>query len=96
MLVHRHKQLTGVLAVLAIVLVQFFAQVHAAEHPFHQEDVLCLPMQSVAKDLHFFQTTVYVHYENAYISAAAVLSIGRISPFLNPHYSSRAPPKTTI
>jgi len=92
-LAQNHKQLISFFAVLAIILVQFSAQVHATDHPFHQEDVLCISMQSAEHGQHFYQASLYLHTNNAFVSVADVIHAGRISPFLNPYYSSRAPPE---
>ena len=94
MLVRRHKQLISFFAVLAIILVQFSAQIHATVHPFHQEDVLCVSLQSAEHGQHFFQAAAYSHYDNAFISVTAVIHAGRVTAFLNPNYASRAPPET--
>ena len=91
----RHKKIIRFIAVLAVILVQFSAQVHATDHPFHQEDVLCVSLQSAEHAQHFYQAATYSHTNNAIVSVADVIHAGRISPFLNPYYSSRAPPETT-
>ena len=91
----RHKKIISFIAVLAIILVQFSAQVHATDHPFHQEDVLCVSLQSAEHAQHFYQAALYSHASNAIVSVADVIHAGRISPFLNPYYSSRAPPEAT-
>jgi hypothetical protein len=95
-LVRRHKQLISLFAVLAIILVQFSAQVHATDHPFHQEDALCFSLQSAAQDQHFFHTATYSHFDNASNSVAEVCHGGRITPSFKPYYSSRAPPETAV
>jgi len=93
-IVHRHKKIISFFAVLAIILVQFSAQVHATDHPFHQEDVLCVSLQSAEHGQHFFQAAAYSHYDNAIISVTVVIHAGRVTAFRNPNYSSRAPPET--
>jgi len=93
-ILQRHKKIISFIAVLAIILVQFSAQVHATDHPFHQEDVLCVSLQSAEHAQHFYQAAAYSHTNNAIVSVADVIHAGRISPFLNPYYSSRAPPET--
>jgi hypothetical protein len=89
----RHKKIISFIAVLAIILSQFSAQVHATDHPFHQEDVLCVSLQSAEHGQHFFQAAAYSHTGNALVIVTGVTHAGRISPFLNPYYSSRAPPE---
>ena len=44
-------------AALVILLVQSGALVHATEHPFHQDDVLCASLQSAEQEKHFFLQT---------------------------------------
>jgi hypothetical protein len=95
-LVRRHKQLISFFAVLAIILVQFSAQVHATDHPFHQEDALCFSLQSASQDQHFFHTATYSHFDNASNSVAEVCHSDRITPPFKPYYSSRAPPETAV
>lgn len=96
MIADRHKKIISFIAVLAILLVQFSAQVHATDHPFHQEDVLCVSLQSAEHAQHFFQAAAYTHTDDALVSVTGLTHSGRISPFLNPYYSSRAPPQPAV
>ena len=96
MLIRRHKQFVTLLVVLVIVLVQFAAVVHAADHLFHQEDVLCVSLQSAEQDKYFFHATSYSFYSDVFISDVVTLLTESVPPSLYLLYSSRAPPATAI
>ena len=96
MLIRRHKQLITSLAVLVIVLVQFGALVHATNHPFHDEDILCITLQSAEQGKHFFHAVSSSFYKDAYISDVSDFQTENISYSLNSFYSPRAPPVTAI
>ena len=96
MLIRRHKQFFILFAALVIILVQFAALVHATEHSFHQEDVLCTSLQSAEQGKYFFHAVLSSLYDNVFFSNVVTLLPERVFPSLYSSYSSRAPPVTAI
>lgn len=72
-LIRRQKQLITLFAALAILLMQVAALVHATEHPFHQEDALCISLQSAEQDKHYFHAVSYLLYSDVFISDVVTL-----------------------
>jgi hypothetical protein len=95
-LIRRHKQLITLFAALVILLVQFAALVHATEHPFHQEDALCISLQSAEQNKHFFHAVSYSLYRDVFISDSVTLLTESVFTSLSSYYSSRAPPVNAI
>ena len=94
MLIRKQKQFISLFAALVILLVQSGALVHATEHPFHQDDVLCASLQSAEQEKHFFHAAWYSLYSDALISDAVILLAENTSLSVYSPYSSRAPPAT--
>lgn len=86
------KRLIVVAAVLAIFLAQFAVLVHATDHPFHQEDTLCLSFQSAAHDKHFFNHIPFVVFTADYIVELAPQLVEFVALVFDSNYFSRAPP----
>ena len=95
MLIRRHKQFITLFAALVILLLQFAALVHATDHPFHQEDALCIFLQSAEQDKHFFHAVSFSLYDDVFISDVVTLLTESVSPSFS-YYSSRAPPVTAM
>jgi len=95
-LIHRNKQFITLFAALVISLVQFGALLHATEHPFHQEDMLCISLQSAEQEKYFFYAVPFSLYNDVFISDVATPLPENVFPSLYSSYSSRAPPVTTV
>ena len=93
---HRNKQFITLFAALVISLVQFGTLLHATEHPFHQEDALCISLQSAEQDKHYFHAVSYLLYGDVFISDVVTLLTESVFPSLYYYYSSRAPPVNAI
>jgi len=92
----RRKQFITLLASLAILLAQFGVVVHATDHPFHQEETLCLSFQSAEQDKHFLNAIPVTLINNVLISGLDVLLRETFLSSFNSNYSSRAPPVITL
>lgn len=95
MLILKHNRFIVFAITLAILLVQFGALLHAADHPFHQEDVLCISLQSAEQDKHFFHATSLSLYDDIFNIDVEAHITDCVSPSTC-SYSSRAPPETAI
>ena len=96
MLIRKHRQFITLFASLVILLAQFGVVVHATDHPFHQEETLCLSFQSAGQDKHFLNSIPVVLVNNVLISDADVLLRKTLLSSFNSNYSSRAPPVITL
>ena len=96
MLIRNNKQFITLFAALVISLVQFGALLHATDHPFHQEDALCISMQSAEQDKHFFHAVSFSLYNDVFIRDIATFLTGAVPASLSSYYSSRAPPVIAI
>lgn len=95
-MITKNKQFITLLAVLAILLVQFAAQVHATEHPFHQEEPLCISLQSAEQEKGFLHDVAYTLYDGGFLRDIPALLTGRVSSAALINYSPRAPPATAV
>jgi hypothetical protein len=91
-LIYRYKQFITLFASLVILLAQFAVLAHATDHPFHQEDTLCVSMQNAEHDKQIYKNVIYVHLNNVLFGEVAPLFTGIVMPSFNSFYSSRAPP----
>ena len=96
MLFQKHKQFITLLATLVILLAQSGVVFHATDHPFHQEEALCLSFQCAEHDKHYFNA-IPVALTNHVLNSDIDESLREIllSSF-NSNYSSRAPPVITL
>ena len=96
MLIRKRRQFITLLASLVILLAQFAVVVHATDHPFHQEETLCLSFQSAGQDKHFFNAIPIALINNVLISDVDVLLRETFLSSFNSIYLSRAPPVITL
>ena len=84
------------LASLLIVLAQFATVVHAADHLFHAEDVICAAYNSAEHDKSLQHSPTASITTSIACSNAAVFADSVASTACNADYLSRAPPQITI
>lgn len=83
-------------AALVIVLAQYGALVHATDHPFHHEEALCIMLQSVEQDKHFFHAGTFSQFDDVIVSDVLAFLSEEVTASLYPNYFSRAPPVTIL
>ncbi len=95
-MIHKRKQFITLLASLVILLAQFGVVVHATDHPFHQEEALCLSFQSAEQDKHAFNAIPVALVNPVLVSNVDVSQIETQLSSFRSNYLSRAPPVLTL
>ncbi|MFV9615674.1 MAG: hypothetical protein ACNYZG_06935 [Gammaproteobacteria bacterium] len=94
--IRKRKQFITLLASLVIVLAQFGVVVHATNHPFHQEEALCLSFQSAEHDKHAFNAIPVALVNPVLVSGIDVPQVETLLSSFYSNYLSRAPPVLTL
>ena len=95
-MIHGHKQFITLIATLVIVLAQFATVVHAADHLFHAEEVLCAAYNSAEHDKSLQNSAPDLVSIPVIYSNRIFLAVRTVSNSFNTGYLSRAPPQITI
>jgi len=92
---HAHKKPVVLLAGLLLIAAQLVSLVHAADHPFHEEDEICAAFASFEKHDHAVAVlpATHLHPHLRCESATGLASAFVDNPSLI--YQSRAPPLHT-
>lgn len=96
MLIRKHKQFVSLFASLAILLAQFSLVLHATDHPFHQEEALCVSFQSADQSKHSSHSVLSVVVAHNFTVDVLSPLTEVIASVSFTHYSSRAPPVFTV
>lgn len=78
--------------VVAFVIMQFFSVVHAAEHSFHDDEIICDSYQAIEKSKSLTEDYSSLISVSRYVEVSPAIINAGYSSTIGLTYQSRAPP----
>ena len=91
-----NRKVISLVAAVFIVLAQFGVVVHAADHPSHDEDGMCVAFQHAEQNKSLSSANAIIITKVIVLSEISSAQTSLVVSSYNSHYLSRGPPAISI